>query len=852
MFLLLRQISIPEFRKHLLRYSLTMLGIVLGVAVFSGVRSANSSLRLALRNTIDQIAGKAVLQITAGQAGIPESAVDEARAVPGVRAAVPIIEAVVRTADASQGNIMILGVDMAGDRSMRNYDMEGGDETISDPLVFLAQPDSLIISKEFAARNRLKEEDTIDLNTALGNKTFTVRGIMAPKGMARAFGGNIGVMDIYSAQFVFSRGRSFDRIDVALAEGLKIDEVLPALQARLGPGYKIEPPLRRGKQTESLMDAFSQGLFFSSVMALFVGLFLIFNSFSVSVTQRRAQIGILRALGVTRAQIRNLFLGESLVLGFAGSLVGIAAGVLLGRGMMLFMAALVEQIYGVRVFVDRLHLHPGWTLFSFLLGMGASAMGAYLPARAAALVDPALALQKGKFQTMFLGENRRRRWVGLILLLLSIAAGNTRWAEDLKVQMIIFTTLFISFTLLVPTLSHFLAGLLRLPMDWLFGMEGRLASDSLVQAPRRTSATVAALMFSLSFVISTASLSASVKTAMMKWVDFAINSDLFVSASESITARTFQFPAEMGEELKKVPGVRQVDSVRILIVDFENTAPVLVSIEIDQYLRRGNPLMEDGRLEDLLPGMLGKRGVVISNNLARLHHLKKGSRIHLDTPTGRHEFEVVGVQVDYSSDAGSLVLDREVYKKLWKDDRVDTFDLMLEKGHDPESVKQEIQRRFADQRNVLVLTNMDMRKEIIRLTDQFWAFTYVQLLVAVLVAVLGIVNSLMISITERKREIGILRGLGGERNQVRKTIFLEAVCIGMVGVILGIAGGATLGYYVVNTFGAAINGWIFPYRFPGIMALALFPGVLFISLLSAWFPSSMALKTPIVEALAYE
>ncbi|MGH8245266.1 MAG: ABC transporter permease, partial [Gammaproteobacteria bacterium] len=443
---------------------------VLGVAVFSVVRSANSSLRMALRHTIDQIAGKAVLQVTAGQAGVPESAVDETRAVPGVRAAVPIIEAVVRTADARQGNIMILGVDMAGDRSMRDYTMEGEEETISDPLLFLAQPDSLIISKEFAARNQLKEGDTIHLQTALGNKTFTVRGIMAPRGMARAFGGNIGVMDIYSAQFVFGRGRSFDRIDVALEEGLKIDEVLPQIQARLGPGYKIEPPLRRGKQTESLMDAFSQGLFFSSVMALLVGLFLIFNSFSVSVTQRRVQIGILRALGVTRSQIRNLFLGESLMLGLAGSLAGIAGGIFLGRGMMLLMASLVEEIYGVRVFVDRLHLDPGWTAFSFVMGLGASLVGAYLPARAAARVDPALALQKGKFQIMFLGENRHRRWAGIVLLLLCIAAGNTRWADVLQFQLLIFATLFISFTLLIPTLSHFLAGLLRRPMGWVFGM----------------------------------------------------------------------------------------------------------------------------------------------------------------------------------------------------------------------------------------------------------------------------------------------------------------------------------------------------------------------------------------------
>src|SRR5688572_2539209 len=223
MFILLRQISIPEFRKHLLRYFLTMLGIVLGVAVFSGVRSANSSLRLALRNTIDQIAGQAVLQITAGQAGIPESAVDEARAVSGVRAAVPVIEAVVRTADASQGNILILGIDMTGDRSMREYTLEGDDDEVADPLVFLAQPDSLIVSKAFADRNQLTEDAPVTLITALGPKMFTVRGIMSPQGMAMAFGGNIGVMDIYSAQFVFERGRFFDRIDIALDASIKID-----------------------------------------------------------------------------------------------------------------------------------------------------------------------------------------------------------------------------------------------------------------------------------------------------------------------------------------------------------------------------------------------------------------------------------------------------------------------------------------------------------------------------------------------------------------------------------------------------------------------------------------------------
>jgi hypothetical protein len=195
--------------------------------------------------------------VAGAEAERPLARIERAGEVAGVRAAVPIIEAVVSTTDVSQGNILILGVDMTGDRTMRDYSVEGNDEEITDPLVFLAQPDSLMISNEFAVRNLLKEGDTITLVTPLGNKTFTIRGIMAPKGMAKAFGGNMGIMDIYAAQFVFSRGRFFDRVDIALDEGIKTDDVRASVQSKLGTGFKVEPPLRRGKQTESLMEAFA-------------------------------------------------------------------------------------------------------------------------------------------------------------------------------------------------------------------------------------------------------------------------------------------------------------------------------------------------------------------------------------------------------------------------------------------------------------------------------------------------------------------------------------------------------------------------------------------------------------------
>lgn len=849
---LIRQISLSEFRTHALRYLLTFLAVSLGVAIFSAARSANSSLTLALRDTIDRIAGKAALQITGGEAGIPEPLLDVVRSVPGVRAAVPVIETVVKTTDASQGNILILGVDLTGDRSLRDYAMEKQEQQVADPLVFLAQPDSLILSTEFAARNRLKEDDRLTLVTALGPRRFTVRGVMTAQGVAKAFGGNIGVMDIYSAQYIFGRGELFDRIDVGLAPAARVDDVAARIQQRLGPGFTVDPPPRRGKQTESLMEAFALALFFSSIMALLVGLFLIFNAFAVSVTQRRTQIGVLRALGVTRRQIQGLFLAESALLGLAGSVVGLIGGVILGRAMMLFMAAVVRQSYGVQVAVDRLHIELPWVAASVLLGIGTSLIGAFLPARAAAAVDPALALQKGKFQILFLGESWRRRRLGALLLAAAALAAASPWSRRLEVQLGAQAMLFLGLTLLIPTFSHLLAGLLRYPMGAIFGIEGRLASDSLLQAPRRTSATVAALMFSLAFVISSASLSASVKTSLLRWVESAINPDLLVSASESLMTRTFQFPEDLRDELEKIPGVRQVDALRIIALNVGRRAPLLVSVEIDQYLRRSTPILEEGRLEDLLPGMLDRNGVLISNNLARLNGWRRGDRIDLNTPTGRQSFDVVGVQVDYTSDAGAMLIDRRTYKRLWNDSRVDTFELMVTPGTDPDEVRREVSRRFADRRNMFVLTNRDFRDEILRLANQFWLLTYVQTLVAIAVAVLGIINSLTVSITERKREIGVLRALGGERRRVRKAIFLEAVCTGLVAVMLGIAVGSTLGYYVIGAVGGAITGWVFPYRFPAIVAATLVPGTLIVCLFAAWYPSLLAVRLKVIEALAYE
>ena len=272
------------------------------------------------QDTLDRIAGATELQITAGEPGFDEEVLERVQSLAEVRVAAPVIEAVVGTRLAGQGNLLILGVDMTGDRSLREYDLAAGDEAmLDDPLVFLAQPDSIMISAPFAERNALRLGSRVPLDTIDGPKDFIVRGILRAGGMSQAFGGNLAVMDIYAAQHVFGRGRKFDRIDLALVPGADLARTQAALQAMLGSGFEVQSPATRGQGFESLVRIYRFMLHFSSAFALIVGMFLIYNAFAIAVTQRRGEIGLLRALGATRGQVWRLFLMESVALAVVGS-----------------------------------------------------------------------------------------------------------------------------------------------------------------------------------------------------------------------------------------------------------------------------------------------------------------------------------------------------------------------------------------------------------------------------------------------------------------------------------------------------------------------------------------------------
>ena len=845
--ILLRLISWPYARKHLLRTLLTMAGIVLGVGVFVGMNTANQSVLAAFQTTIDRIAGQTQLQVSTGEAGFDENVLDKVQNVAEVRAAAPVIEATVAT---DKGNLLILGVDMLGDRNLRTYDLEGADDSIDDPLVFLAQPDSLIVTKTFAGERNLQLNSRIPMRTMDGERTFVVRGIMKPGGLASAFGGNLAIMDIYAAQKIFGRGRKFDRIDVALNDGVALDGGIAKLRCALGPGFQIEPPSSRGEQFEATSRIYELGSNITSVFALFIGMFIIYNTFAIAVTQRRSEIGILRALGATRGQIRTLFLTESAVTGLLGTLAGVAFGIAMARALAGYIGGLLEEVYGVAQTAATIEVAPWLIGVAIAMGVATSLIAALIPARAAAFVDPVKALQKGSFLSLGEGESRtRRRWAILCVAFSLIALLLNRFTLIFYAGYLLAV---LAAVLLAPALSLQLSRWLRPILKNIRPVEGALGADSLIQGPRRTSGTVAALMLSLALVISLAGLARASYNSISEWMRIALNPDLFVTTAESATARSFVFPASLGDGLRTIDGVDEVQLVRSVRVLVKNAPIMLVAADISSLARRARLPATAGNSDEMYRLASAGRGVIASENLARLHDVHLGDKLEIPAPEATLRLPVVGIVRDFSDQQGSILMARDVFIRYWHDDTVNVFRIYLKPGANEAAVRQRILDQYGSRQRLFVLTNRDLRSFVVRITDQWFGLTYVQIAVAVLVAVLGIVNALTVSIIDRRREIGVLRAVGGMRRQIRHTVWIEALSIGAIGLALGLTFGAAQLYYTLEIARRDLIGIDIGYAYPFAMAVTLLPLILCAAFLAALAPAESAVRGSLVEALEYE
>jgi putative ABC transport system permease protein len=856
---LTRWISLRHFWEEPGRTLLTLLGVALGVAVFLAIRLANASALASFSATVDAVAGRANLQIVGGSGGFDERLFLKVRQAPGVQAAAPIVQIAAPAPSLGGETLMVLGLDLfseAGFGRAEESQHQAADPTPNTQhptpntwLQFLTEPRAVAITRSLARRYGLRIGSPLVLTAAARQVPFRVRAVLDSEELEQAFGGNLAVVDIGDAQDAFGRLGRLDRIDLLVPEKER-PAVLQRLAAVLPADLRVTRPESRGQAVANMLAAFQLNLTALSFIALFVSLFLVFNAISMTVIRRRREIGVLRSLGVRRGEVLRLFLLEAGLFGAAGTLLGVGLGILMARGALGAVSQTISQLY-VLVEARTVRLEPGVLLQAAAVGFGAALVAALVPAREAARTPVGVTLRQGaliELRPVALGP-----WSalgGLLLLAAGAAAAlGLRQREPLWGFASAFCIL-AGFAALTPAGTVLLNGALERPMRRLFGAEGRLAVRYLTESLARTAVIVASLMVALAMLIGLSVMIRSFRDTVDTWVTQTIKADLYIEpAGRAISGAAAVLPPPVIATAQRLPGVTAVDTYHGVTIPFRGRQVWLAAVHLDVLATRSRLLFQHGSSREILTRTRREDGAVVTESFAHRFGVRAGDSLSLATPDGPRRLRVHGVFYDYSTDQGAILMDRSLYLRWFHDPIVNSMALYLQPGTDPAAVRAGLLRRLDGRYALIVTPNQGLRRHVLQVFDQTFRITYALQGIAVLVAALGIVNTLTALILQRGREIGILRAIGAFRAQVRRIVLIEAGLIGLTGYVIGTLCGLALAALLVYVINRQFFGWSIRMRLEPMLFVQTFLLVALTSLLAGLWPARHAAGRAPAEAM---
>ncbi|MGD8396821.1 MAG: FtsX-like permease family protein [Candidatus Eiseniibacteriota bacterium] len=829
---------------------LAIAGIALGVGVFVAVRVASHTAFRSFQAAVDAVAGPANLEVVGSATGVPERLYPRVARAPGVEAATPLVMTQVPLADRPGEYVDLIGVDAFSNKRFRAYQV--ADTSFAAQRVFLewiADPQGVLVPEVFAAARRLAVGDTLRILAATRVVGLRIHGLLRWQGEVGRTEQNLLIMDLAAVQELTGKLGRLDRIDLIVTDA---DRVARELAAELPLQVSVQRPARRSRQVEIMLDAFRLNLSALSLVALFVGMFLIYSAVTTSVVRRRSEIGVLRAIGLDRGRLRRLFLAEALVLGVLGVAAGIPLGLLLARLGSEAIASTVSALY-VLVNVRQLFIDPTTLAVAMALGLGAVLVAAWVPAGEATRVEPRLVLAEGRYT--WGAELRTGRLLGAAVLVLCAAAGAGLAAS--RVPPLGFASALLILTsaaLASPALAAWLARL-ALPLARRLGAWARVAAQQFRASVGRAAVTVAALGSALTMVVALSTMITSFRSTVDAWVRQTIEADLYVQpAARPVSGNDATLEPAVVETLATLPGVRALDVYRGFTVEIGERLVDVAAVRLDVLARESRLLFRDGDPAAILGALGGgtARGVVISEPLARRAGLAAGDSLALATPGGTVRLGVAGVVRDYSSDAGLLYMDIELYRRLWRDPTVNNAALYLDGTVDLATVRATIRDRLGREHALIVRSPAEIRTLVLEVFDQTFAVTTALKLVTVIVALAGVFFTLSVQVAERQAEIGVLRALGATAAQIRAMILGEATLIGIASLLLGAVTGTALALLLTYVIMPSYFGWTVIWSWaPRVMVESLVV-VTVASLLAAWLPARLAMAVEPADSLRAE
>lgn len=803
---------------HPWQLGLAVLGIALGVAVVLAVDVANHSALRSFELATQQLSGTATHRIVSrADGGVPETLYVELRRR-GIRAIAPVITGHAEALEPAGKRYQLLGVDPFAELPFRDY-LGGGDARGGiDLLALLTEANTALLPSDAG--------DAASLELKLGAGTVTLRAVGQLADPALQ---GLILTDIATAQSLLSQQGWLSHIDVRAPPGAAGERLLARLRAALPEDLRLVDAVEQAAATAELSASFGLNLTAMSLLALLVGMFLIYNTMTFVVVQRRGLLGMLRALGVTRGEIVRRILGEALLLGLVGTLLGVLLGLWLGSALLQLVTRTIDDLYYV-ITVTRLDLSPVTLAKAVALGLLASVVAALLPAREAAAAPPGAALSRIQLETHWRSALPRLSGCGLLILLGSAVLF---WlSEGLVAAFIATFALLIGCALLTPAAVAGLTTLVgMLPWGPIPGMALRGVGRHL----SRTGVAVAALMVAFATTVGVGVMIDSFRSGVIVWLEDVLTADLYLTPVAAGSVRLSLQP-ELLAELPEVPGVAAVATSRWRTLELNGRPVQLGALEppeqapLGYRLRSGDADRVRQRLQD--------GALLVSEPLAYRMDLSPGDRLSLPLPDGPRAFPITGVFYDYGSEHGRLLMHRTVYSDLWEDAEIDSAGIYLADGHAPDEVRRALEQQLGTLQPIRIWSNRAIFDLTLEVFERTFTITRVLQLLAIIVACVGLLGALLAQLLERTREFALLRALGLTPLQLGGLLTLQSGFLGLVAGLLALPVGLLTAAVLVFVINRRAFGWTLPFELdPGLLlqtvVLALLAALL-ATLLPVW------------------
>ena len=773
-----------------------------------------------------------------GPAGLDESVYVDLRVTHGQRAVAPVVDGTVTIGDRS---VQLLGVDLFAETGVRSFTgprADAGSDTESLFREFLVTPGTVTMSERLAEELGIATGDTLTL-VADGRKRQArlLATIDDPDGRFA----DLLVADIATAQDWLGEVGSISRIDVRIENG--DTEALATLEAALPESVRLLNAAGRTRATAEMSKAFMTNLTAMSLLALLVGLFLIFNSVSFSVLQRRHLIGVLRGLGVTRKQLFAIILSEAALLGVVASSLGVVLGVLLGEQLLSLVSRSINDLY-FRLSVTNVSLAPASIAKGLIAGIGAALVAATVPALEATSYQPRLAMARSAL------EKRTREFLpyvtaGGLLVLFAAVVLLAVSGRNLVAGLAAVFLLILGFSSCVPFAVRHLSRWLEPVAQRLAGMPARLAIGGIASGLSRTGVAIVALAVALSATIGVSVMVDSFRGSVNRWLGQSLQADVYAGVQRGA------LDPELIEALQRIDGVEATSTSRRGWIEQSGRRTQLIAIHMAPGSYAGTEIL-DADPDAVWPAWEGKDAVLVSEPFGYYNELGAGSRITLPTDAGSREFEVLATYQSYDVNASAIMMSRATYDRYFADDGVDTLGMYLEDGVSADDVVASVQALSAGRQEIRVDSNVRIRELSLEIFDRTFVITNVLYWLAMGVAFIGILSAMLALQLERARELATLRALGMTPRQVGGMIAVQSGGIGLLSGIAAIPLGVVMAWVLIEVINRRAFGWQIDMSVaPGILVTSVVFAVL-TAILAGVYPAHRAARSEPALAMREE